>query len=176
MTLDSCSLCCVLVSGFWFLVFDLCLCIMSCVFVLIFHDPLCPLSFSCVLPSGSLCLLYCSLHVFSCAPPLCYHTWPPPSSLSSPVICLIVSVCVFSLCFPPCLGPVIIFVSPSAPAPVCLQSVPHGMCFWILSFAFCLWFELCFLVCTFTRFCFFPDLASCLTVFGSTSPFHSLPL
>ena len=31
MTLNSCSLCCVLVSGFWFLVFDFCLCIMSCV-------------------------------------------------------------------------------------------------------------------------------------------------
>ena len=156
MTLDSCSLCCVLVSGFWFLVFDLCLCIMSCVFVLIFHDPLCPLSFSCVLPSGSLCLLYCSLHVFSCAPPLCYHTWPPPSSLSSPVPCLVISVCVLSLCFPSCLCPVIVFcllhvsvhvhvhVHVHVPAHVCVLSSRSsfclqsslGLCLWTSSFAF----------------------------------------
>ena len=68
----------------------------SCLVVSLFW--LCPLSFSCVLPSGCLCLMYCSLHVFSCAPPPRYLTWPPPSSLSSPVPRLVISVCVFSLC------------------------------------------------------------------------------
>ena len=109
---------------------SLCPCIMSCcVFVLIFHAPLCPLSFSCVLPSGSLCLLYCSLHVLSCAPHLCYHTWPPPFSLSSLVPHLFISVCVFSLYSLHSLSGHCICQPLSAPAPVSapvpFQSVPH---------------------------------------------------
>ena len=102
-------------SCIWFLVFvfDSCLYIMSCCVscfdfpclvshVLIFHALMCPLSFSYVLPSGSLCLLSCSLHVFSCAPPPRYLTWLPP--LSSPVPRHVISACVFSLCVPltPC--------------------------------------------------------------------------
>ena len=63
---------------------------------------LCPLvSFQCLLcslcacspPSVCQCLLLCA------SPPR-YPSRPPPSSLSSPVPRLIISVCVLSLCFP----------------------------------------------------------------------------
>ena len=57
-----------------------------------------------------------------------------------------------------CFAPVPAFV----PAPVYFQYVPHGMCFWILSFAFCLWFELCFLVCTLCRFWLLLCISFCL--------------
>ena len=93
MTLESCH--CVMFRLCFCLIFS-CLCIMSLYHVFwvsMPHCVSCPLSFSYVLPSVSLCLLHCSLHVFSCAPPPCHHTWPPPSSLSPPVPCLIVSVC-----------------------------------------------------------------------------------
>ena len=71
-----------------------------------------------------------------CAPPPHYHTWPPPASLSSPVPCWFISVCVFSLFVPftPC--PAIVFVCVFSR----LLPVPLGMCFWIFAF----WFELCF--------------------------------
>ena len=87
-----------------------------------------------------------------------YHTWPPPSSLSSPVPCWFISVCVFSLFVPftPC--PAIVFVC------VCsrLLPVPLGMCFWIFAFWFelCFWFVLCpvsFALCLAVTF-FFPGL------------------
>ena len=93
----------------------------------------------------------------------------PP--LSSPVPCLFISVCVFSLYIPftPC--PVILFVSPSAPAhvpapisapvsvPVCSQfPVPFGMCFWIFAF--------CILIWTLALICALPFwVALCLAVF-----------
>ena len=54
------------------------------------------MSFTFLLCSPLWLPLYCSLHVFSCAPPLRYHTWPPPSSLSPHLFI----VCVLSLCFP----------------------------------------------------------------------------
>ena len=94
----------------------------------------------------SLCLsVFCPL----CFPSR-YLTWPPPSSLSSPVPRLIVSVCVFSLCFPSCLCPFMASVwclSLSDVLPEFLvfpRMSPSGMCFfgfWFLRF----WFELFFL-------------------------------
>ena len=142
-----------------------------CVFVLIFHDPLCPLSFSYVLPSGSLCLLYCSLHVFSYAPPLHYHTWPPPASLSSPVPSLFISVCLFSLCVFPslCVHSLSMFASPYASVHICscfcLFPVPSWyvlvLYFLICTLSFCLYFVLLFW------------LLLCLAFFA-TLPFHSL--
>ena len=72
MTLDSCSLCFVLVSGFWFLVFDLCLCIMSSVSCFVFPCP--HVSFKCLL-----CSFLC-LSVFSSMPHYltCWSTSPVP--------------------------------------------------------------------------------------------------
>ena len=154
-----------LVFGFLYLIYVFVSCLVS--HVLFFHALMCPLSspvyfpcwismpscvscpliVSCVLPSGTLCLLYGSLHVFSCAPPPRYLTWHPPSSLSSPVPRLVISVCVFSLCvsFTPCL--VIVLVCPCQCS--CSSSL-FGM-FWI-SFAFFffhVWFELSILLCYF---------------------------
>ena len=137
-----------------------------CVFVLIFHDPLCPLSFSYVLPSGSLCLLYCSLHVFSYAPPLHYHTWPPPASLSSPVPSLFISVCLFSLCVFPslCVHSLSMFASPHASVHICLCfclfPVPSWyvlvLYFLICTLSFCLYFVLLFwLLLCLAFFCYF---------------------
>ena len=141
MTLDSCSLCCVLVSGFvlWFLVFDFHVFFISCLVVsqvLIFHSPLCPLSFSPMIFSLSSpfppcmfvspCLQYCSLHTL----PLLSHLL---------VLVLVISVCVFSLCLPctPC--PVFAYVvSVLATVHICSCS--------------CLMFSLC--------------LVSCLVCFG----------
>ena len=120
------------------LILDLCLCIMSCCV----HAPLCPFSVSYVLPSVSPCLLYCSLHVFSCAPPPRYLTWPPPSPLSSPVPRLFISICAFSLCFPftPFLFIVYVCVCLlflSCHVMSCLVMSLHGMC--SLNFEF--WFS-----------------------------------
>ena len=121
-----------------------CLCIMSCVMFLFFHALLCLLSFkfSCGLPSVSLCLsALFPPGLLLCAPPCRYHTWLPPSSLSSPVPRLVISVCVFSLCVPftPC--PVIVCIlSLVVHAPVsCL--VGFGF-----SFAFLCMFDLNFVI------------------------------
>ena len=133
-----------------FVIMVLCLCIVSCCvfYVLFFHALMCPLSspgyfpmFFPLAPS-----VYCIVpFMFSCAPPLRYHTWPPPSSLSSPVPRLVISVCVFSLCVPltPCL--VIVFVSfclcpcSRSCACSCLFLVPPRYVFLDLSFAFLIW-------------------------------------
>ena len=114
----SCVWICLVVSCIWFP----CLCIMSC--VLIFHAPL---SFKCLLCS-SLCLPL-SVVLFPpcfllCAPLPRYITWPPPSSLSSPVPRLIISVGVLSLCFPSCLCPFIASVCVYLCSCSCLCDVP----------------------------------------------------
>ena len=73
-----------------------CLCVVSCVSCFDFPRPSCV---SCPLSSRVLfpwCIIYLCLSVFFSVLPL-YHTWPPPCSLSSPVPCLVSSVCVFSL-------------------------------------------------------------------------------
>ena len=94
-----------------------------------------PLSVSVVLPSVCSSVPPCSL---LCAPPPRYHTWPPPSSLSSPVPRLVISVCVFSLCLPctPCLS---------------IASV-HACCPHLLVFlpvlVLSVWFVLCLFLCT----------------------------
>ena len=139
MTLDSCSLCHVLVSGFvlWFLVFDFHV-FVSCLavsYVLIFHAFMCPLSVSYVLPS-----------VCQCSHP-CLTTSPVPR--------LFISVCVFSLYVPftPC--PVIVFclyvaLCVQAPVHVLVHVLPvslspHGMCSLNFDFWFSdVWFELWF--------------------------------
>ena len=90
-----------------------CLCIMSCVMFLFFHALLCLLSFkfSCGLPSVSLCLsALFPPGLLLCAPPCRYHTWLPPSSLSSPVPRLVISVCVVCV-FPFTPRPVIVLYS-----------------------------------------------------------------
>ena len=113
------------VSMLCFVIMALCLWIVSCCvfYVLFFHALMCPLicpvyfpMFFPVAPS-----VYCIVpFMFLCAPPLRYHTWPPPSS---PVPRLFISVCVLSLCVPftPCL--VIVFVS------LCLRPCSHS-CAW----------------------------------------------
>ena len=81
MTLDSCSLCCVLVSGIWFLVFDLCLCVdfpwPSVSFTFLLCSPLW-LPLSVLFPS---CFLMCSS-------PSLPHLASSLLSLPSPVHCL----------------------------------------------------------------------------------------
>ena len=164
--MTSCSLCCVLVSGFWFLVFDVCLCILSCcVFLLIYHDPLCPLSFSFVLPSVSLavCCLVPSWFSPLCTSPLLPHLASSLLSLSSPVPRLFISVCVFSLCIPFTPRLVIVFclsVSVHASVHVCVcscsclflpvSSLPMVCVFgpWVLLFALILICTLPFFGCT----------------------------
>ena len=146
MTLDSCSLCRALVSGFvlWFLVFDFHV-FVSCLavsYVLIFHALMCPLSVSYVLPSVSLCL-----PVFSSMPsPRYLACWS-----TSPVPRLFISVCVFILCVPftPC--SVIVFCL-SLPASVhadvhvctcscsCLSPISPWYVFLGLEFCFLHWF------------------------------------
>ena len=106
---DSC-LCCslFLISGFWGLIhvfFCLVFCVLFfhvlCLMSWFFHALMCPLSFSCVLPSGSLCLLSRSLLVCSSVllPLIISPGFLPP--LSSPVPRHVISVCVFSLCVSP---------------------------------------------------------------------------
>ena len=148
-----------------FMFMNLCLCIMSCVFVLSFKFLLC----------SPLCLplsvvLFPSMFLL-CAPPLpIYHTWPPPSSLlpplSSPVPHLIIRVCVISLCFPftPCL--VIVSVC------LCLHPLmdlfmPHSMsahaCFCFLPLVWTLLFALHFVVLLFSWY--FLSSPFCLLLF-----------
>ena len=106
-------------------------------YVLIFHAFLCPLSFSCVFPMLQFVSFCLSVSSPLCFPP-CYHTWPPPSSLSSPVPRLIVSVCVLSLCFPSCLC-VYLLVSEWCPRLPCVSSCVCSVLFWyvlILGLAF----------------------------------------
>ena len=91
VSVESCLLLC---SDFGFMsLYHVLLCL-----VLIFHDPLCPLSFSYVLPSGSLCLQSCSLLVFSSVllplvttpgllPPLSLHLFLVGSSVSVYLVC-----------------------------------------------------------------------------------------
>ena len=129
---------------------DLRLCIMSCcVFVLFFHAPLCPLSFSYVL---LLSVPFMFAHVL-----LPLVTTPgllPP--LSSPVPRLFISVCVFSLCFPftPCLFIVSVCIS-SCLCPRLFMFLPisssllvcFGFVFFDLNFAFDMYFVLLFVLC-----------------------------
>ena len=112
----------------------------------------CPLVSSQCLLCSSLCacLSPSVCHDFLlCASPPCFLTWPPPSSLSSTVPRLIVSVCGFSLCFPSCLCPFIASVAVMfSQSSFCLQS-PSPMCFLDCEFWFShVWFELWFLICT----------------------------
>ena len=65
--------CSYLVFGFWYLIYVLVSCPVSR--VLFFHALLCLLSFKFLFCSP-LCQLYGFLHVFSCAPPPRYLTWP----------------------------------------------------------------------------------------------------
>ena len=152
MTLDSCSCVwfCLGVSCSWFA----CLCIVSCVICFDFSMPHCVLQVSPMFfPLSAVLFPPCFL---LCAPPPRYLTWPPPSPLSSPVPCLIVSVCVLSLCFPSCLC---IFI-----ASVCIRFcscschvLPVSPCFFFWDFDSCIlhfsfelyfWFLLCLLICT----------------------------
>ena len=179
--------------------------------------------------SPSVCITVPPMFSPLCSSPAHYHTWPPPSSLSSPVPRLVISVCVCSPCLPcsPCqffVSVCICSCSCSCPcdAPCksflpCLLScllVCVGFCvlhFLIWTFAFflctlsnCCHLLLCLavvlLLCFFlwtvdsflftpwflwhsalvnkARLLFLPFLASCplSTAFGSTSPFHGLPL
>ena len=188
-----------LVFGFLYLihVFIPCFvfpCLVS--YVLIFHALMCPLSFSYALPSGYLCL-FCSLHVFSFAPPPRYLTWHSPSSpgilppLSSPVPRHVISVCVFSLCVPftPCLV-IVCILSLVAPAPAPAPA-PRLVCsgfFWHFLFhvwfELWLWFELCIfaLVLCLILCCYFvfrPHLSAfgfCNQLFNKSSPFVPLIL
>ena len=159
------------------------------------HVPLISLFFSCGLPSVSLCLsALFPPGLLLCSPPIRYLTWPPPSSLSSPVPRWFISVCVFGLCvsFTPC--PVIVclpygFVCPCS---CLLLSVP-------CSFWYVFWdFEFCILFC-FALFPFVPFLSvlgfafsfkikltfgsslilshvPCFTAFGSNPFLLSIPL
>ena len=164
-----------------------------------------PCSFSCGLPSVSLCLsALFPLGFLLCAPPLHYHTWPPPSSPSSPVPrWLSVSVC--SVCVFPLLPVWSLYVFCMVLSALSVPALAWS-CLWNVfldfEFCFCLWFELCYLVCTLSSFgcnfascprfvcfwflysplkiklafCFSLDLASCLTAFGSTSVILSISL
>ena len=101
----------------WHNVMALGLHVVSCC-VLYFGFP-CPLvSIQCLLRS-SLCACLspsvCQCFLL-CASPR-YLTWPPPSSLSSPVPRLVISVCVYSLCLPSCFC---LFIA-SVPASVCVM-------------------------------------------------------
>ena len=83
-----------------------------------------------------------------CAPPLCYHTWPPPSSLSSPVPRWFISVCVFSLCVPFTPRPVIVCI-----CLFLLMCLLLSVSSLFLSFPSSSWyvfldFEFCILVCS----------------------------
>ena len=131
ITLESCPRVLIRLCFWFFCLIFSCLCILSCVFMFCFPCPHVSFKFSCVfshvLPSGSLCLLYCSLHVLSCAPPPRYLTcWS-----TSPVPRLVISVCVFSLCVPFTSCPVIVcilFTSIHVGSCSCFK-FPHGM-FW----------------------------------------------
>ena len=168
----------VLVSGFWFFVFDLLSCssvpcpvscfVFPCPHVsfkfpclfpwLNFHALLCLLSFNCllVLPSGSLCLsALFPPGLLLCAPPLRYHTWLPSSSLSSPVPRLVISVCVLSLC-----------VSLHSSSGHCLYSVFGCPCSCLVCFGFeismfVLYFAFFFALCWTDLFCYFVLLLRC---------------
>ena len=106
-------------------VMDLCL-VVSCIWFL------CPLvSFQCLLCSSLWACLSPSVcqSLLLCASPPHYLTWPPPSILSSPVPRVIISLCVFSLCFPSCPCPFIASVGTMfSQSSFCLQS-PSGICF-----------------------------------------------
>ena len=148
MTLDSCSLCRVLVSDFvlWFLVFDFHVFVSFHVvsYVLIFHALIYPVSVSYVLPSVSLCL-----SVFLSLPSPCYLTcWSTspvprlfisvylvsvfPSLLVQSLysVCMHLSASCSCSCSCSCLRLVL-----SSQNSFCLQS-SLGMRFWTLSFAF----------------------------------------
>ena len=101
---------------------------------------MCPFSLSCVLPSVSLCLSASFLPgLLLCAPPLRYHTWLPPSSLSSPVPHLVISVCVFRLFSPALFGHCIsMYLSVHTHVPVISFQFPCTM--------------FCFLICTLSSF------------------------
>ena len=117
--------------------------------------------FSCVLPSVSLCLLVLFPPGFLlCAFPPHYHTWPPPSSLSSLVPHLVINVCCFGLCLPctPC--PVIVCSC------LLLFPVPPWYVFfffWTLNFAFLIW-TLLFVGTLFSLGCYFVLLFLCYFV------------
>ena len=135
---------------------------MSCC-VLCFDFPCPHVSFKCLL-CPSLCL-----SVFSSMPSPCYLTcWA-----TSPVPCLVVSVCVFSLCVPctPCL----VIASVCVHAPVCSQFpmvCVFGLEFCILPFDLNFAFDLTFvlLVCTLFSYlsCYFTFVPS-LSSFRSSS-------
>ena len=157
MTLESClcvmfrSWFCVLESPvFDFHVFVSCLVVS---YVLIFHALLCHLSISYVHPLSPLIIVLFPPCFLLCAPLSHYHTWPPPSSLPSPVPCLIISVCVLSLCFPSCLWSVhclclrlllLMILRISSPLMVCF-----GFEFSMFDLYFAFFFALCLTVCLF---------------------------
>ena len=147
---------------FWFLVFDHVLChvlffrTLMCPLSFPVYFPCwismpscvsCPLSFSYILPSGSLCLLYCSLHVFSVLLPLV--TSPGLLPPLSPHLFLVMSlVSVYLVCVFPSLPVRSLFALCLWLSTLLSMLFLTGM-FWIL-FAF--WFELCYLVCTLSYF------------------------
>ena len=132
-------------------------------YVWIFHAP-CAFKFSLW---SVLCLPLSVSLVPSWFSPLCSSPSLPhqTSSLLSLLTCssLVISVCVFSLCVSFTPDPVIVCIVFGC----YFASRPHFVCFWFLYSAL-----------NEARFFFFsPDLASCLTAFGSTSPFIlSFPL
>ena len=144
----------------------------SCGVLYLISIPSCVLSVSPVSFPLSMFVSVC-LSVFS---PLCflprYLTWPPPSSLSSPVPRLTVCVCVFSLCFPSCLC---LFVASvwclwlSDVLPEFLVFPQWFVFFWGGDFDSCIFdlsfvwlFLLWLLLCIFVLFLFLRDPASCL--------------
>ena len=135
---DSC-LCCVLVSGLWFLVFDLCLCIMSCVSCFVFPCPHVSFKFPCVFPllnfHALLCLL--SFKFLLCSPlwlplsvvlfPSCFLCAPPlvtPPGLLPPLsphlflVLSLVSVCFLHSLSGHCLGLSLYVHAPVRPCPL----------------------------------------------------------
>ena len=112
------------------------------------HVPLSSLFSSFGLPSVSLGLsALFPLDLLICAPPLHYLTWPPPSSLSSPVPRWLISVCVFSLCVSctPCMSSVWFCLPLLMPL---LLSVPCSFWYVFLDFEFCILILTLVLICT----------------------------
>ena len=184
MSVDLCSWCyllllfcvlCFLVSGFHVFV--------SCLAVSFVSWFPCPSrvswSFKCLkfflfLP---LSVVFVSLHISPlCSSPACRYTWSPPSPLSSPVPCLVISVCFKSLhsllslsghCLSVCMSLCCLFVSAWIHVHAHVPQVSLVCVFGFLHFALGLNLGFVLFICTslFCQFCCYFALLSLLLCF-----------
>ena len=158
-------LCLVLSCGFLYLISMSLYCVLLCL-MFWFSMPHCvllvsPMFFPCL----PLSVVFLPPSFFLCAPPPRYLTWPPPSSISSPVPHLVVTVWVL----------LFMLLAVCSPLVVCLG---FEFCFFDLNFAYWLYFVLLFLGATLSCWFFSTFLLSPSDCFCTWLPwfFGSCPV